>query len=75
MPASPWIKSSFSYANSNCVEVRTLPDGHIQVRNSRFPDQQLPPFTQNEWEAFLAGVHAGESEPKDPDIAFRACLA
>lgn len=64
MSASGWIKSSLSFANGNCVEVRALPDGQVEVRNSRFPDQELPAFTRAEWEAFLGGVRAGEFDPE-----------
>ena len=60
MQEATWVKSSFSNANSNCVEVRAHPDGDVDVRNSRFPDTQLPPFTQAEWDAFVAGVRKGE---------------
>jgi predicted secreted Zn-dependent protease len=55
-----WIKASLSYANGNCVEVRSRPDGRVEVRNSRYPDTRLPPFTPAEWQAFLAGVRSGE---------------
>jgi hypothetical protein len=60
MQGTTWIKSSWSYANGNCVEVRALPDGRVEVRNSRIPDVQLPPFTPDEWVAFTAGVRGGE---------------
>ena len=52
-------KSSFS-SSANCVEVRLLPDGRIALRDSK--DTALPAhhFTPIEWEAFLAGVRAGE---------------
>lgn len=60
MTDSSWIKSSLSFSNGNCLEARALADGHFEIRNSRFPDRQLPPFTRDEWEAFLAGVRAGE---------------
>jgi hypothetical protein len=65
MPEDRWIKSSLSYANCNCVKIRTTADGQVAVRNSRFPDVQLPPFTPDEWNAFVAGVHAGEFETSD----------
>jgi hypothetical protein len=29
-----WLKSSFSFANGDCVEVAALPDGRIGVRDS-----------------------------------------
>lgn len=60
MQVTQWIKSSLSFANSNCVEVSMLADGQVVVRNSRFSDFQLPPFTPAEWRAFLGGVRAGE---------------
>ena len=60
MQEGAWVKSSLSYANGNCVEVRTLPDGRVEVRNSRFPDMRLPAFTAAEWEAFTAGIRNGE---------------
>jgi hypothetical protein len=52
-------KSSFSGAGS-CVEVRLLPDGQIAVRDSKQPS--LPPnhYSPTAWDAFLAGIRAGE---------------
>jgi hypothetical protein len=52
-------KSSFS-GGTGCVEIRRLPDGRIALRDSK--DPTLPPhhFTPTEWNAFLAGVRAGE---------------
>ena len=60
MQDSAWLKSSYSFANGNCVEVRAHPDGQVEVRNSRFPDLRLPAFTRDEWDAFIAGVNRGE---------------
>lgn len=62
MQETAWFKSSYSYANGNCVEVRRHPDGQVEVRNSRFPDLSIPAFTRDEWDAFLAGVSNGEFE-------------
>lgn len=52
-------KSSFS-GGGGCVEVRRLPDGRVALRDSK--DRDLAPhhFTPAEWNAFLAGVRAGE---------------
>jgi hypothetical protein len=60
MSDSGWVKSSLSFSNGNCVEVRGLPGGQVEVRNSRFPDQATLTFTKGEWDAFLGGVRAGE---------------
>ena len=54
-----WIKSSFSYSNSNCVELASLPAG-VMMRDSKNPDAPLLAFTAGEFAAFLAGVKAGE---------------
>ena len=57
---SSWVKSSLSYANGNCVEVASLPDGGIGVRNSRDKTGPVLNFTPDEWHAFLGGVRNGE---------------
>ncbi len=56
-----WYTSSFSADNGgSCVEVAFLPDGGVSVRDTK--DRTLPPhrYTAAEWDAFLAGVRAGE---------------
>jgi hypothetical protein len=55
-----WVKSSLSYAFGNCVEVASLPDGSIGVRNSRNPGGDVLSFTPDEWVAFLGGAWLGE---------------
>ncbi len=55
-----WVKSSLSYANGNCVEVASLPDSEIGVRNSRDAKGAVLRFTPDEWHAFLGGVRNGE---------------
>jgi hypothetical protein len=60
MPGSPWIKSSLSYANGNCVEATSLPGGKIGVRNSRDSAGPVLRFTLEEWRAFVGGVRNGE---------------
>jgi hypothetical protein len=42
------------------VEVASLPDGGIGVRNSRDKTGPVLNFTQDEWHAFLGGVRNGE---------------
>jgi hypothetical protein len=56
-----WIKSSYSSGTGNCVEIGTLPDGGVAVRDSK--DQGAGPvlgFTREEWAAFRNGMGDGE---------------
>jgi Domain of unknown function (DUF397) len=46
------------------AEIRAPPGGQVEVRNSRFPDQARHIFAGGEWDAFLAGVRAGEFDPE-----------
>ncbi|HMH90136.1 MAG TPA: DUF397 domain-containing protein [Streptosporangiaceae bacterium] len=55
-----WVKSSFSFANGNCVEVAGLGDGDVRVRDSKDPAGPVLRFTPDEWAAFVSGVQAGE---------------
>lgn len=55
-----WRKSRHSSAQGNCVEVATLPDGGIAMRNSRHPEGPALVYTRAEIDAFLRGVKDGE---------------
>jgi len=57
---SRWIKSSLSFSNGNCVEVSSLPGGHVGVRDSKDSHGPVLSFTPGEWDAFLGGVRNGE---------------
>jgi hypothetical protein len=50
---APWVKSSFSFANGNCVEVAELSGGSVGIRDSRDPGGPVLRFTRAEWAAFL----------------------
>jgi hypothetical protein len=56
----PWIKSSYSYASSNCVETAGLPDGIVGMRDSKDVGGPVLQFSKAEWQAFLGGVRNGE---------------
>ena len=55
-----WVKSSLSFSSGNCVEVASLSDGGVGLRNSRDPEGPVLRFTPAEWHAFLGGAQNGE---------------
>lgn len=57
---SRWIKSSFSFANSNCVEVANLPGGQVGVRDSKDVLGPVLRFTPDEWRSFIGEAQSGE---------------
>lgn len=55
-----WIRSSFCKADDPmCVEVLRLTD-QVAVRDSKHPHDAVLVFTNDEWDAFCAGVIAGD---------------
>jgi hypothetical protein len=59
LPVS-WRKSRHSNPSGECVEVATLADGSVAVRNSRHPSGPALIYTPGEISAFLAGVKDGQ---------------
>ncbi|MFE4755795.1 MULTISPECIES: DUF397 domain-containing protein [Streptomyces] len=55
-----WVKSRRSNAEGNCVEVASLAEGGVALRNSRDPDGPALIYTAAEVAAFLAGAKDGE---------------
>jgi hypothetical protein len=55
-----WVKSSLSYAHGDCVEVASLPEGCIALRDSKDTEGPVLRFTSSEWNAFIGGVRNGE---------------
>ena len=65
-PAQRWRKSSFSGSNGedDCVEVAFLPDGEVAVRDTKARSRAPHVHRAAAWGAFLAGVRAGEFDPR-----------
>ena len=58
-----WRKSSYSGGNGGgCVEIADNLPGLVAVRDSKDPGGPKLIFSPAEWEAFAAGVSAGEFE-------------
>jgi Domain of unknown function (DUF397) len=56
-----WRRSSLCGAHGSCVEVAPTPDGGVAIRNGETPGTApVLFFSRDEWEAFVAGVRAGE---------------
>lgn len=55
-----WRKASFSMQNGACVELAPLAAGGVAVRDSKNPQGPTLTFTSAEWQAFAAGMFAGE---------------
>jgi hypothetical protein len=53
-----WRKSS-RCGTSTCVEVAVVDDQYL-IRDSKNPEVTPLSFTKSEWDAFVAGVNAGE---------------
>lgn len=60
-----WRKSSYSGGDNECIEVADGVPGDIPVRDSKNIAGPVLTFTPDAWQAFLAGVHAGEFAPGD----------
>jgi hypothetical protein len=70
-----WRKSSYSGSSGgNCVEVAQFPASAIAMRDSKDPDGPQLVFTPDEWQAFVAGVKAGEFDLSLPRRARWAVL-
>lgn len=56
-----WRRSSFSYANGNCVEVSGLSTERIRVRDSKNPQGPQLEFTPSQWSTLLSAIRSGAS--------------
>jgi len=56
----PFVKSSASGQQDNCVEVAPLSDGGRAIRDSKDKTGPMLLFTPAEWSAFVVGVKGAE---------------
>lgn len=55
-----YVISSACNTAGNCVEAGVLPTGEVVVRDTKNRDVEPLVYTADEWDAFVAGVKAGE---------------
>ena len=59
-PAVRWRKSRRSNSQGACVELGSLVDGRVAVRNSRHPDGPALLYTRADIQALIEGVKKGD---------------
>jgi uncharacterized protein DUF397 len=66
-----WVKSTHSGpTGGNCVEVASLSDGRVAVRNSRHPSGAALLFRREQWAEFVAAVRwaMGSRAQREPIV-------
>jgi hypothetical protein len=53
-----WRKSSFSLSNGDCIEVASLADNHVGVRDSKTVGGPILQFRLDVWKVFIDGIQA-----------------
>ncbi len=67
-----WRRSTYSFSNGNCVEVRGDPSGIVALRDSKDPGGPVLAFTRAGWDAFIKGVKSGELDGTTPGASASA---
>ena len=60
MTGMNWRKSSYSFANGNCVEASDGP-GIVAVRDTKLAESPVLTFGSDEWARFTSAVKANPS--------------
>ncbi len=65
-PSNVWLRSTAS-GGGNCVEV-SISSNSVFMRHSQSQHGSVLKFSLAEWEAFLAGVRAGEFDTDQSEL-------
>ena len=56
-----WQRSRMCSVNGSCVQIAALSGGGVAIRDGKLGEaSSVLTFSQEEWDAFVAGVKAGE---------------
>jgi hypothetical protein len=59
-----WRKSTFSWANGDCVQVASRSRGVVRVRDTKDPRGPMLAFDRGQWNAFVGAVRTnGVGDP------------
>ena len=51
-----WRKSTFSWANGDCVQVASRSGGAVWVRDTKNPDGLMLAFDRSPWSTFVGAI-------------------
>ncbi|RCG27915.1 DUF397 domain-containing protein [Sphaerisporangium album] len=60
MNGASWVKSSYSGEEGDCVELATLHDNGMAIRDSKRSDGPVVRISTSAWTAFRSSLKSGE---------------
>ena len=55
-----WVKARASSSYGQCVQIASVPDGRVAMRDSKDPDGPILLYARAEFKAFLDGALKGD---------------